>query len=65
MKPRSATLLRPGASAFLGGSHERLLREESAISDEVIEERGYWTATKSEELRELGFADYQHGYNLP
>ena len=36
-----------------------MLEEESAISSELISERGYFTATDPEELRELGFADYQ------
>jgi hypothetical protein len=43
----------------LSETHKRMLRDESAISDEVIRARGYWTATEESELRELGFADYQ------
>jgi hypothetical protein len=36
-----------------------MLEVESAISPELISERGYFTATAPEELRTLGFADYQ------
>jgi hypothetical protein len=36
-----------------------MLEVESAITSEVISERGYFTATDPEVLRELGFADYQ------
>lgn len=36
-----------------------MLREESAISDAVIEARGYFTATTREELADLGFAPAQ------
>lgn len=36
-----------------------MLEEESAISPEVVRERGYFSATEPGELRELGFADYQ------
>jgi hypothetical protein len=36
-----------------------MLTIESGISPEVVQARGYWTAEIEEELRELGFADYQ------
>lgn len=36
-----------------------MLEDESAISPELVAKRGYFTATDPEELRELGFADYQ------
>jgi hypothetical protein len=39
--------------------HLRMLRHESAISDAVIEDRGYWTATTKTQLKELGFSDSQ------
>ncbi len=43
----------------LGPDHLRMLRGESGISPEDILARGYFTATDSERLRELGFAEYQ------
>jgi hypothetical protein len=43
----------------LSPTHLKILREESAISDEVIRARGYWTATDSAQLRNLGFAPNQ------
>src|SRR5437870_3838363 len=36
-----------------------MLREGSAISEEVIAERGYYTATSAIELRRLGFSEAQ------
>jgi hypothetical protein len=42
----------------LSADHRRLI-EESAISPEVAEERGYCTARRKDELKALGFADYQ------
>jgi P4 family phage/plasmid primase-like protien len=36
--------------------HRRLLEEESGIAADVIAERGYWTATTTSELAELGFS---------
>jgi hypothetical protein len=36
-----------------------MLEDESAISPELISERGYFTATDPEELRKLGFAENQ------
>jgi hypothetical protein len=43
----------------LSAAHLKILRQESAIADEVIRARGYWTATDSAELRNLGFAPNQ------
>jgi putative DNA primase/helicase len=43
----------------LSPEHLRALREESGIAPEVILERGYFTATDPEQLRGLGFAEYQ------
>lgn len=39
--------------------HLRMLHNESGISPEDILARGYFTATDPEQLRELGFAEYQ------
>jgi putative DNA primase/helicase len=43
----------------LSPKHLRMLREESGISPEDILARGYSTASDPEQLRELGFAEYQ------
>jgi hypothetical protein len=43
----------------LSSHHLKMLSIESSISPEVVQVRGYWTAETNEELRELGFADYQ------
>ncbi len=42
----------------LADGHLRMLQA-SAISEEVAHARGYWTATKRSELRDLGFATTQ------
>ena len=47
-----------GAARTLSPEHRRAL-EESAIVPEVISERGYFTATDSAELEELGFSRNQ------
>ena len=39
--------------------HEKMLLEESGITPEVIEARGYRTILKKAELRRLGFSDTQ------
>src|SRR5215213_6273154 len=39
--------------------HRLLLEEESGIAAAVIAERGYWTATATSELAELGFSPVQ------
>jgi hypothetical protein len=44
---------------FLVSHHRAMLEDESGISSGLISERGYFTATDHEELRELGFAGYQ------
>jgi hypothetical protein len=43
---------------FLLPQHQALL-EASAISAEVAGTRGYWSALQKDDLRPLGFADYQ------
>jgi Domain of unknown function (DUF3854) len=43
----------------LAEQHEKMLHEESRISPEVVEARGYRTLKKKVELRTLGFADRQ------
>lgn len=43
----------------LAEQHEKMLLEESGISPEVVEARGYRTLKKKVELKTLGFADRQ------
>ncbi len=47
------------ASTVIDLHHWKSLTEESGISPEVIEERGYYTATDPDELVALGFESYQ------
>jgi hypothetical protein len=46
------------AERKLADGHLAMLQA-SAISEEVALARGYWTATKRSELRDLGFATVQ------
>jgi len=48
----------PDWAARLAPNHAKMIKD-SAISPEVATERGYFTATKKVELRDIGFADYQ------
>jgi putative DNA primase/helicase len=43
----------------LSSEHLEALTRGSGIAEEVIEARGYWTATDPDELAALGFAEYQ------
>jgi hypothetical protein len=47
----------------LASHHETMLREESAITQEVIEARGYRTVETKSELQRLGFSNSQR--NVP
>ena len=47
------------ASTVIDLHHWKSLTEESGISPDVIEERGYYTATDPDELVALGFESYQ------
>ena len=44
---------------MLAAHHRVMLEQGSGISPETINDRGYFTATEPDDLRELGFADYQ------
>jgi hypothetical protein len=44
---------------FLASHHWEALTKESGISEEVIQARGYWTATDPDELIDLGFIKSQ------
>src|SRR5512141_1124504 len=48
-----------GGVSQLSNTHLRILREESGLSDEVINARGYRTITDAYELAVLGFAPAQ------
>jgi hypothetical protein len=43
----------------LASHHEKMLREESGISQEVVEARGYRTVETKSELKRLGFSERQ------
>jgi hypothetical protein len=43
----------------LAAHHRTMLEQGSGISPEKISDRGYFTVTDADALRELGFADYQ------
>ncbi len=45
--------------ACLASHHRKMLEVESAISPHIISDRGYYTAADPDELRKLGFAEYQ------
>jgi hypothetical protein len=57
----------PERSLRLSAAHLRMLREESAIAEEVIQARGYRTVADGSELRALGFdlAQCRPGLLLP
>jgi putative DNA primase/helicase len=48
-----------GEQDYLSPEHRKMLLEESGISPDVVAARGYRTVEDSEELSQLGFADYQ------
>src|SRR6266542_4093186 len=48
----------PDWAARFAPNHAKMIKD-SAISKEVATARGYFTATKKVELRDIGFADYQ------
>ena len=47
------------AADSLAPHHRAMLQQGSGISPEKVRDRGYFTVTDSDDLRELGFADYQ------
>lgn len=63
-QPNPNLSLNPGdEKLFLADNHYTMLTEESGISDEVIQARGYRTVTQAKELADLGFASNQR--NVP
>ncbi len=59
MKELTQPCLRENASNLLAAHHRAMLEQGSGISPEKISDRGYFTVTHKDDLRELGFADYQ------
>src|SRR5215203_1559140 len=49
----------PTIGRYLAPNHIELLMKGSNIASEIIEERGYFTATEPEELIDLGFGSVQ------
>jgi hypothetical protein len=47
------------AANSLAPHHRAMLEQGSGISPEKINDRGYFTVTDMDDLREMGFADYQ------
>ena len=59
MKELTQPFLRENASNLLAAYHREMLEQGSGISPGIISERGYFTVTNADDLRERGFADYQ------
>ena len=48
------------ADLRLSPHHETMLLDESAICEEIVRGRGYWTEDEPRKLKELGYSDSQH-----
>ena len=59
MKELTQPCARENASNLLAAHHRAMLEHGSGISPEKINDRGYFTLTDADDLREMGFADYQ------
>jgi len=59
MKELTQTFVRDNATNSLAPHHRAMLEQGSGISPERIRDRGYFTVTDPDDLRELGFADFQ------
>jgi hypothetical protein len=59
LKELTQPFVRDSAAHFLAPHHRTMLEHESGISPEKINDRGYFTVTDTDDLQELGFADYQ------
>ena len=59
MKELMQPVVRDNATSSLAPHHRSMLEQGSGISPETISDRGYFTVTHKDDLRELGFADYQ------
>jgi hypothetical protein len=59
LKELTQTFVPDNAAKSLAPYHRAVLEQGSGISLETIRDRGYFTVTNSDDLGELGFADYQ------
>ena len=59
MKELTQPFVRDNAANSLAPHHRAMLEQGSGISPEKITDRGYFTVTDADDLRELGFADCQ------
>ena len=59
MKQLTLPFVRENAAYSLAPHHRQMLEQGSGISLEKISDRGYFTVTDMDDLREMGFADYQ------
>jgi hypothetical protein len=59
LKELTQPFVRDNAANPLVPHHRSMLEQGSGISPQMISDRGYFTVTHKDDLRELGFADYQ------
>src|SRR5215204_335711 len=59
LKGSTQPIVRDNPANSLAPHHRAMLEQGSGISPEKIRDRGYFTVTDTEDLRELGFVDYQ------
>jgi hypothetical protein len=59
LKELTLPFVRDNAANSLAPHHRQMLEQGSGISPEKINDRGYFTVTHKNDLREMGFADYQ------
>src|SRR5215204_6981353 len=59
LKGSTQPIVRDNPANSLAPHHRAMLEQGSGISPEKIRDRGYFTVTDTEDLRELGFAYYQ------
>jgi hypothetical protein len=59
LKELTQPVIRDSAVNFLAPHHRSMLEQGSGISPEKINDRGYFTVTDPDDLKELGFAEYQ------
>jgi hypothetical protein len=59
LKELTQPFVRDNAANPLVPHHRAMLEHGSGISPQTISDRGYFTVTHKDDLRELGFADYQ------
>jgi hypothetical protein len=55
LKELTQPFIRENAPLLLAAHHRVMLEQGSGISPETINDRGYFTATEPDDLRELGY----------